>query len=221
MKNSFEITAGNFAMIPDCQNIAHGGARGLASLFRKTRETDISMRLNIAGSGQCSISSGIGFLNHLLELFAFWAKFDLELKCVGDVDVDAHHTVEDCGFMFGKTLLEALGDRRGIRRAAWARVPMDEALAEIAVDLSGRAYLVWRDADLLPPVIAREEKDVWREFFRAFATGCACNLHIDFRYGSNGHHLLESAAKGCGLAFGEACAIVDDRIISTKGKLDL
>lgn len=205
----------------DCQPSADSKAPGMAALSRKTRETDIFAKLVISGSGNCSISSGIGFLNHLLELFAFWAKFDLELKCVGDVEVDAHHTVEDCGLMLGKILLVALGERQGIRRAAWARVPMDEALADVAVDLSGRSCLVWRDADILPSVIAREEKDVWREFFRALSSGCACNLHIDFRYGKNGHHLLESAAKGCGLAFGEACSIVDDRVTSTKGMLDL
>lgn len=208
-------------MKPDCRARDDRERPGLASLSRKTRETDIYAHLKIAGSGQCSISSGIGFLNHLLELFAFWAKFDLDLKCAGDVEVDAHHTVEDCGFMLGKTLLAALGEGHGIKRAAWARVPMDEALAEVAVDLSGRSCLVWRDADVLPPVIAREEKDVWREFFRAFSSGCSCNLHIEFRYGMNGHHLLESAAKGCGLALGEACAVVDDRVTSTKGMLDL
>ncbi len=159
-------------------------------------------------------------LDHMLELMAFWGNLDLEIQCNGDIHIDAHHTVEDCGLVFGSCILEALGDKRGIARSAFARVPMDEALAEVTVDLSGRPWLAWRGDELLPPVIAHEEKDVWREFYKAIASSARCNLHIDFLYGKNGHHLLESAAKGFGLALKKAVAIEDGKIKSTKGVLD-
>lgn len=192
-----------------------------ASLSRKSSETEISLQLNLDGTGQHVISSGVGFLNHLFQLIAFWGKLDLKMECSGDLEVDAHHTVEDCGLLFGKALLEAMGNKLGIRRIGYGRAPMDEALAEVTIDLSGRTWLVWLDNDILPPIIAKEEKDVWREFFKAISSGAACNLHVDFRYGKNGHHLLESAAKGFGLALRYACTIDDNRITSTKGILDL
>ena len=156
----------------------------------------------------------------MLTLIAFWARFDLDMVCTGDMHVDAHHTVEDAALCLGAALREALGDRRGIRRAAWARVPMDEALADVAVDISGRPWLEYRGDDLLPPVIAREEKDLWREFYKALASSTQCNIHISFLYGKNGHHLLESAAKGIGLALAQAVARSGSGTPSTKGSLD-
>lgn len=188
---------------------------------RSTNETDINLSLNLDGTGKISVSTGFGLLDHLLTLTAFWAGFDLSLNCKGDLHIDAHHTAEDVGLVFGQALLEALGDRRGIARAGHARVPMDEALADVAVDLSGRAWLEWRGDDLLPPVMAGEEKDLWREYYKAIASSSRSNLHICFQYGKNGHHLLESAAKGLGLALAQAIRRTGVNVPSTKGSLDL
>ncbi|MBQ9536814.1 MAG: imidazoleglycerol-phosphate dehydratase HisB [Desulfovibrionaceae bacterium] len=187
---------------------------------RDTQETRINLELNLDGSGQCTIDTGFGLLDHMLTLTCFWANFDLNLTCEGDIYIDAHHTTEDIGLVLGASLLEALGDKKGIHRVGYGRVPMDEALSEVTIDLSGRPYIVWHDPDLLPPVIAHEEKDIWREFYKSLAMSGHFNLHVQFCYGLNGHHLLESAAKGLGLALAEACQRVDNKIHSTKGGLD-
>ena len=171
---------------------------------RKSAETDIRLELNLDGQGITDVKTGFGLLDHMLTLTAFWAGMDLRLVCEGDMEVDAHHTTEDVGLLLGKALLEALGDRAGIARVGYGRVPMDEALAETTVDISGRPWLEWRGGELLPPVLAGEEKDLWREF----------------RYGQNGHHLLESAAKGLGLALAQAVRRNGTTIRSTKGGLD-
>jgi imidazoleglycerol-phosphate dehydratase len=191
-----------------------------ATLSRKTAETSIQVELNLDGSGNVSVTTGFGMLDHMLTLIAFWAKFDLNMVCTGDIHVDAHHTAEDAALCLGGALREALGGSLGIRRAGWARVPMDESLADIAVDLSGRPWLEYRGDDLLPPVIAREEKDIWREFYKALASSAQCNIHISFLYGKNGHHLLESAAKGLGLALAQAVSRTGNGVPSTKGSLD-
>lgn len=187
---------------------------------RASAETDIRLELRLDGAGETSIDTGFGLLDHMLTLVAFWAGMDLRLSCRGDLHVDAHHTAEDVGLTLGAALLDALGDRKGIARVGWARVPMDEALAEVAVDFSGRPWLEWRGGDLLPPVLGGEERDLWREWYKALASGARCNLHVEFRYGQNGHHLLESAAKGLGLALAQAASRCGDRIPSTKGGLD-
>ena len=187
---------------------------------RTSAETDIRLELTLDGQGKTDIRTGFGLLDHMLTLTAFWAGMDLTLICEGDMEVDAHHTAEDVGLTLGKSLLEALGDRAGIARVGYGRVPMDEALTEVTVDLSGRPWLEWRGGDLLPPVLAGEEKDLWREFYKAIASSARCNLHIEFRYGQNGHHLLESAAKGLGLALAQAVRRNGTTIRSTKGGLD-
>ena len=187
---------------------------------RKSAETDIRLTLNIDGLGKADVKTGFGMLDHMLTLTAFWAGMDLHLVCEGDMEVDAHHTTEDVGLLFGKALLEALGDKAGIARVGYGRVPMDEALAEVTVDLSGRPWLEWRGGELLPPVLAGEEKDLWREFYKAVASSARCNAHVEFRYGQNGHHLLESAAKGLGLALAQAVRRNGTTIRSTKGGLD-
>lgn len=191
-----------------------------ASISRKTSETDIELTLALDGSGKVSVKTGYGFADHMLTLLAFWARFDLHLVCNGDLEVDAHHTVEDAALCLGQAVLEALGDRVGIARIGNARVPMDEAMADIAVDISGRPYLVFRGSNLLPGTIAGEERALWEEFFKSFATGARMNLHISFLYGTNGHHLLESACKGLGLALRSATALVGSTVSSTKGRLD-
>ena len=140
-----------------------------AEKHRKSAETQITLSVNLDGEGKSRIKTGFGMLDHLLVLLSFWSGIDIESDCNGDLEVDAHHTVEDTGLMLGSAFLEALGDRIGIARTGFAKVPMDEAMAEAAIDLSGRPWLEWRGDDLLPPVIAGEEKDVWREFFKSFA----------------------------------------------------
>lgn len=190
-----------------------------AKVERATKETDIRLALVLDGEGRAKIQTGIGFADHMLTLLAFWAGLDLTLACAGDLEVDAHHSLEDVGLALGQGLGEALGDKKGIRRVGSARVPMDEALAEVTLDLSGRPYLVYSD-ELLPATIAGDEKDVWREFFKSLAFKAGMNLHIRFEYGQNGHHLLEAAFKALGLALREAIAPARAGVSSTKGSLD-
>ena len=199
---------------------ATGGLPRSAHISRATKETDISLSLVIDGDGQISVDTGFGMADHMLTLTAFWAGFDLELRCRGDLQVDAHHTVEDVALCLGQALAKALGDRKGIARTGFSRIPMDEAMADVAIDISGRSFLVYRGQELLPPVIGGEESDLWREFFKSFAAGAGMNLHICFLYGQNGHHLLESACKGLGLALRTAVARTHSTILSTKGSLD-
>ncbi|MBG0775612.1 MAG: imidazoleglycerol-phosphate dehydratase HisB [Desulfovibrionaceae bacterium] len=191
-----------------------------ASHSRQTRETRIETTLRLDGSGSVSVDTGWGFADHMLTLVAFWAGFDLTLTCRGDLEVDAHHSLEDVGLCLGAALVEAAGDKAGIQRVGWARVPMDEALCEVTLDLSGRPYLVYQDEAPLPEIIGGEEKDVWREFFKSLAFKGLFNLHMRFAYGQNGHHLLESACKGLGLALRQALAPGRDGVLSTKGSLD-
>ncbi len=191
-----------------------------ATITRQTRETDITLTLNLDGAGEVAVATGFGMADHMITLMAFWAGFDLTLSCKGDLHIDAHHTVEDVGLCLGQAIHEALLDRKGIARTGAAKVPMDEALADICIDLSGRAYLVMRGQELLPPIIAGEESDLWREFFKALATTAKANIHCTFLYGKNGHHLLESACKGLGLAFRQAVQQNRTRILSTKGSID-
>jgi len=190
-----------------------------AEVVRTTNETDIKLKLNLEGEGKVSVDTGIGFADHMLHLFAFWAGFDLELTCKGDLEIDTHHSLEDIGLCLGQALGEALGDKKGIVRVASAKVPMDEALAEVVIDISGRPYIVYND-ELLPDIIAGDEKDVWREFLKSFAFKAGMNLHVKFEYGLNGHHLLEAAFKAMGLALGRAVQIGRKGVSSTKGSLD-
>lgn len=194
-------------------------AQRLATIARTTKETDIRAELRLEGAGACSINTGLGFADHMLTLMTFWAGFDLTLSCKGDLEVDAHHSLEDIGLCLGQVLAEALGDKAGIARVASAKVPMDEALAEVVVDLSGRPYLVYDDT-LLPALIAGEEKDVWREFFKSLAQRAGMNLHIRYEYGKNGHHLLEAAFKALGLALRQAVQVCRAGAPSTKGSVD-
>jgi imidazoleglycerol-phosphate dehydratase len=190
-----------------------------ASVARTTKETDIQLTLNLDGEGVVNVDTGIGFADHMLTLCGFWAGFDLTLSCKGDLEIDSHHSLEDIGLCLGQALADALGDKQGINRVASAKVPMDEALAEVVLDLSGRPYIVYDDA-LLPDIIANDEKDVWREFLKSFAYKAGMNLHVKFEYGQNGHHLLEAAFKALGLALAHATTIGRKGVSSTKGSLD-
>lgn len=190
------------------------------SIERSTTETSVTLMLTLEGEGRVRVSTGFGMLDHMLTLTAFWAGFDLDITCSGDLHVDAHHTAEDVALCLGQALASALGDRKGIARVGFARVPMDEALADVTLDISGRPWLEWRGGELLPPVMAGEESDLWREFHKAFASAARMNLHISFLYGKNGHHLLESASKGLGLALRQAVRRDRQTVLSTKGSLD-
>lgn len=206
-----------------------------AFLRRTTGETDVEVDFLIKDRGndeyasdsqieenlESNIETGLPFADHMLTLFAFWGNFVLNLRCAGDIHVDAHHSLEDVGLALGQVILEASGDRQGIVRTGRAAMPLDEALCEVTVDLSGRPYLVYRGAELLPPVIVGEERDLWREFFKSLAMRAQMNLHIDFRYGQNGHHLLESAFKSFGIALSLALSPGRPGIPSTKGRLGL
>ncbi len=196
------------------------GKERIATVARTTKETDIKLALNLEGNGKININTGVGMLDHMLNLTAFWAGFDLEVSCVGDIHIDAHHTAEDVGLCLGQALATALGERKGIARVGHGRVPMDEALADVTIDISGRPWLEWRGDELLPPILGGEERDLWREYYKAFVSSARMNLHISFLYGKNGHHLLESAAKGLGLALAAAVRVDGQNIRSTKGGLD-
>jgi imidazoleglycerol-phosphate dehydratase len=190
-----------------------------AQLERTTKETSIKVGLNMPGQGQIQVDTGMGYANHMVTLMAFWAGMDLELACQGDLEVDAHHSLEDIGLCLGQALQEAVGDKAGLARVGWARVPMDEALVDAVVDLSGRPYLVYSD-QVVPAVLFGQEKDVWREFFKSFAFRAGMNMHINFAYGCNGHHLLEAAFKGVGLCLRQALRNEHATVFSTKGSLD-
>lgn len=192
----------------------------IAKIERKTNETQISAKFNLDGNGKHRIATGIGFFDHMLTLFTAHGRCDLELSANGDIDVDFHHTVEDVGLVIGDALDQSLGDRKGISRYGRAVIPMDDALAEVAVDLSKRPYLVFR----LPECLPRQEAfdaSLAKEFLRAIAQRGGMNLHITIPYGENWHHMIEAVFKGLGRAIREAVTI-DDRmtgIPSTKGSL--
>jgi len=192
-----------------------------ASVSRETKETQIRGRLKIEGRGRYSISTGIRFLDHMLELFAKHGGFDLELRAKGDLEVDQHHTVEDTGIVLGQLFAKALGDRRGINRAGYFVLPMDETLAAAAVDLGGRPALVYRDM-----VRARRvgdfEAELAEDFFQGFAVHAGANVHVKVLYGRSSHHKLEAVFKCFARAMKYACsrdARLRDQLPSTKGLL--
>lgn len=189
-----------------------------ATLRRTTGETDISITLTIDGKGYFEGTSGIGFFDHMLHLFARHSGMDMSLTCQGDLDVDNHHTIEDIGITLGEVFEKALGDKKGIHRYGCFFCPMDETLSRIVLDLSGRPYLVF-DVDIPVERIGSFETEMTREFFLAFANNAKMNLHMATLYGVNGHHIVESLFKGIGHALKEAVTIEGDTVLSTKGVL--
>jgi imidazoleglycerol-phosphate dehydratase len=190
------------------------------SIARKTGETDITLRLVLDGTGQASVSTGIGFFNHMLTLATRHALFDLEISARGDLAVDGHHTVEDVGICLGAAFAQAVGDKAGMTRYGCAYVPMDEALARVALDVSGRGSLAWR-VRLPGDRVGFFDACLAREFFRAFAVNARLDLHADLLHGEDIHHCLEALFKGLGRALRQAAA-VDPREVggpSTKGAL--
>ena len=189
-----------------------------SSITRKTTETEISIVLNVDGSGKYVVDTGIGFLNHMLELFTRHGGFDMELKAKGDLHIDGHHTAEDIGIVMGDAFREALGDKKGIRRYGFFLLPMDETLIECAVDFSGRTYLNF-DADIPAEKVGDFDTELTEEFFKAFADRAGINLHIIKRYGRNTHHIIEGMFKCFARSVKDAVRIESDRIMSTKGSL--
>jgi imidazoleglycerol-phosphate dehydratase len=215
-----------------------------ALVKRETRETKITIKLNIDGTGRSSIATGIGFFDHMLTLFAKHSVTDLSVRCKGDLHIDAHHTVEDCGIALGQAFVQALGTKAGIRRYGTgfdgafrlrgeAYVPMDETLARCVIDFSGRPFLVWRKLDEFSfKQVKREEKaqdmssafrfGLAREFFQGFANEARCNLHLELLYGDEPHHVVEALFKAFAKAVDFACQRderISGQIPSTKGKL--
>ncbi len=189
-----------------------------ASVQRKTNETDISVQMNLDGQGGYEISTGVGFFDHMLTHLSKHSGIDLTVQARGDLQVDAHHTVEDVGICLGEALGEALGEKRGIARFGHAVVPMEDAKAEVSVDLSGRAYLVYR-VQYTSEKIGEFDVQCVEEFWRAFSAAGRLNLHIEVPYGVNSHHIAEAVFKAVGQALGQAVRITGNRIPSTKGTL--
>ena len=188
-------------------------------LTRETAETGISLRLNLDGTGKAQIDTGCGFLNHMLTLFAAHGKFDLTVKCVGDVDVDDHHSVEDIGICLGQAFQAALGDKRGITRYGSFLLPMDEALILSAVDISGRSCLCY-ELDIPTEKIGTFDTELVEEFFLAFTRNCPMSLHLRSLAGKNAHHIVEGAFKSVARALKAAVALDgSNEIPSTKGVL--
>jgi imidazoleglycerol-phosphate dehydratase len=191
------------------------------SLARKTLETDITLTLSLDGSGKADIATGIGFLDHMLTALARHALLDLTLRATGDLHIDFHHTTEDVGIVLGQAVAQALGERRGITRFGHALIPMDEALAEVAIDLSGRPFLAW-DVTFAQPKIGEMDTELFEEFFRALAFNALLTLHVTRRAGHNAHHVAEACFKATARALRMAVTLdprIGDAVPSTKGAL--
>ena len=189
-----------------------------AEINRKTKETDILVKLELDGSGKTDISTGIGFFDHMLTAFAVHGGLDLTVKVQGDLNVDGHHSVEDTGIVLGKAFSQAIGDMKGIARYGTAFIPMDEALGFASLDISGRPYLVF-DADFNDDRIGELDACLVEEFFRAFAFNAGITLHLKCEYGKNDHHIAEALFKAAAHAVKAAKAISGNEILSTKGVL--
>jgi imidazoleglycerol-phosphate dehydratase len=188
---------------------------------RRTAETDVAVSVALDGSGKADIKTGVGFLDHMLELFARHGLFDLTVKVTGDLHVDQHHTVEDCGIALGEAVRQALGDKAGIARYATVHMPMDETLTRVALDRSGRPYLIFLTT--FPAArIGNFDTELVREWFQAFAMNSGITLHVETLYGMNAHHMAESCFKGLARALRQAVTVdprEGKRVPSTKGKL--
>jgi imidazoleglycerol-phosphate dehydratase len=191
-----------------------------ALISRQTRETNVSVELNLDGTGQTSCQTDVGFFDHMLDLLGRHALIDLNIKAQGDLQVDAHHTVEDVGLVIGQAISQALGDKRGIYRYGWSTVPMDESLAQVAIDLSGRPAFVFR-VDFVGSSIGVFPAELVEEFFKSVATAAKMNLHVTVPYGTNNHHIAEAIFKAAAKSLRQAVSI-DPRnsdVPSTKGTL--
>lgn len=192
-----------------------------ASIQRKTKETSISVDINIDGTGKYDVQTGIGFLDHMLEQVSKHSLMDLKVKAKGDLHIDLHHTTEDTGIAIGEALLKALGEKKGIKRYSHAFIPMDETLSRVTLDISGRPYLVW-NVKLKVEKLGEMDTELFKEWFQGFAQAAGITLHIENIYGDNSHHIIESCYKGLAKALRSALEI-DPRqknsIPSTKGTI--
>jgi imidazoleglycerol-phosphate dehydratase len=192
-----------------------------ATIERNTKETQIKASVNLDGSGVYTVSTGIGFLDHMMEQLSRHSLMDLDLKAKGDLHIDFHHTTEDSGIAIGQAVAKALGDMRGITRYGCATIPMDETLSRVTLDISGRPYFIWK-VNFTKPKLGDMDTELFREWFQAFAFNAGMTLHVENLYGENNHHIVESCFKGLARALREAVTI-DPRkandIPSTKGKL--
>jgi imidazoleglycerol-phosphate dehydratase len=191
------------------------------AVARKTKETDVEVAIDLDGTGASSIATGIGFLDHMLDLLARHSRIDVHVKAKGDLHIDQHHTTEDVGIALGQALKQALGDMRGISRYADVHVPMDEALTRVAIDISGRPFLVFK-VEFGRAKVGPFDTELVEEWFRAFATNAGVTLHVATLYGGNDHHIAESCFKGLARALRAAVAVdprAADEVPSTKGRL--
>jgi imidazoleglycerol-phosphate dehydratase len=192
-----------------------------ATVERKTKETEISVTVDLDGTGIYDVSTGIGFLDHMLEQLSRHSLMDLTVKAKGDLHIDFHHTTEDTGIAIGEAVSQALGERKGITRYASALIPMDETLSRVAMDVSNRPYLIWR-VEFSKPKLGDMDTELFKEWFQAFAQGAGITLHVDNLYGENNHHIVESCYKGLARALRDAIEIDPrkaDAVPSTKGVL--
>ena len=192
-----------------------------ASVERNTKETRIKASVALDGTGQYRITTGIGFLDHMLEQLSRHSLIDITLEAKGDLHIDFHHTTEDCGIVLGQAVTEALGERKGIERYGHAYIPMDETLSRVALDLSNRPYLIWK-VTFTKPKLGEMDTELFKEFFQAFAQSAGMTLHVENLYGENNHHIVESCFKGLARALRLAIAIDPrkaDAVPSTKGTL--
>jgi imidazoleglycerol-phosphate dehydratase len=192
-----------------------------ATIGRKTRETDITASVDLDGSGRYEVSTGIGFLDHMLEQLSRHSLIDLSLRAKGDLHIDYHHTTEDTGIVIGQAVSKALGERKGIVRYGAALIPMDETLTRVAIDVSNRPYLIWKVA-FTRPKLGDFDTELFKEWFQAFAQHAGATLHVENLYGDNSHHIVESCYKGLARALRHAIEIDPrqaDAVPSTKGKL--
>ncbi|MFG1201610.1 imidazoleglycerol-phosphate dehydratase HisB [Xanthobacter aminoxidans] len=192
-----------------------------AEIVRETKETSVTLAVDLDGTGRTSVATGVGFLDHMLDLLGRHARFDLDIKAVGDLHIDFHHTTEDVGIVLGQAVRKALGDMRGITRYADVLLPMDETLTRVAIDISGRPFLVFR-TEFAVPKIGEFDTELVREFFQAFASNAGVTLHVETLYGVNAHHIAESCFKGLARVLRAAVAVdpaAAGEIPSTKGAL--
>lgn len=193
----------------------------IATVERKTKETEVFVALDLDGTGDYDIDTGIGFLDHMLEQLSRHALIDLKVRAQGDLHIDFHHTTEDTGIVIGEAVRQALGDLKGIRRYASAIIPMDETCTRVSIDVSGRPYLVWR-VTLARAKLGDMDTELFKEWFQAFAQAAGITLHVENMYGENSHHIVESCFKGLARALRAAIEIDEraaDRVPSTKGML--
>lgn len=186
-----------------------------ASISRKTKETEVKIEIELDGIGQNNIETPLGFLNHMLELFSFHSRINLKVKAEGDIHVDYHHIIEDIGIVLGKAIDDALGERKGIKRYGFASIPMDEAIAQVSLDLGGRAYLVYNVP--FSGLIKDIDVALFEEFFRAFVNNAQITLHVNVAYGKDLHHIVEAIFKAFAIAIKEAIILTGDTLPSTKG----